>query len=146
MTRIERPPAAIERCRAKPVKRKTLLQPVVAISAERLQLAQQEGVPVAAVRADMVGYGGDSHKTAGLAHSTHGEVTQLQPSAASPPFELIPLPPWTCLHCQKRRKIDGKPSEFLRPANRFRCAIFGGDQEFESSPCVRESRYFEIRV
>jgi len=61
MTRIERPPAAIERCRAKPVKRKALLQPVVAVGAERLQLAQQECVPITAVRFDMIGYGGDSH-------------------------------------------------------------------------------------
>jgi hypothetical protein len=67
---------------------------VVAIDAERLQLADPELVPVSAMRFDVIGDPGCDCHAALDAHSAQRLITQLQPTPAAPALVLVPLTPW----------------------------------------------------
>jgi len=110
-------------------------------SAKRLQFAQDERIPVAMVRVHMIGDCRNGGNPAGFTHPAQREIPQLKPSAPTPSFKLIPLPPWSCLHI-KAPGLRKSRANFFARLTAFDAPSLVETQEFESSPYVRESRSF----
>ena len=93
MTRIDWPSLRVEELAVVAVQVEAPLARVVARVAQRLQIAESERVPVAAVGFGMVSDRSPRHHPTGQAFRAQRMLLKLQATSTSPALELIPAAP-----------------------------------------------------
>src|SRR4051812_39512066 len=93
MQRIERPPIIAGWAWIVAAVLDRLLVLAMARRAQRLQLAQPERIPVATMRLDVVGDGGDRRDATRSAHAAERFAAELRLGTSTPAADVVPVAP-----------------------------------------------------